>query len=525
MIKVSNFLSNVPPLFSDLAKLLSGEITCSQQALTEASTDNSPYNIRPQAIVYPKNTTDIKHVISFSREYQMPITVLGGGTANTGGSLGEGVIIDMSKHFNHVRQINMMEQTITVDSGTTISMLNERLRGLNMEIPPLLFEDNNSTVGGIISTKSATSLTFYYGTIREWIEGITVIVDTGEEHHIKDGITPSGRLLGIYQSIFPLLSSSGPILRAVKPENSDDSTGYSIWGTSIGPRQLLDELVGSEGTLGIITSVTFRVAPHKAHSTSTLIAIPNSKLLSACIDVIKHHNSESIFMFDETFTKLTQKFHPGLLPEIPEGPYTLLITHRNNDVKRLHADVTACIRALTIPIGHAIEIENEKANKIRSFYFLSGVMQTYTNGALKIINTACGIIVSNHLYENLLSDIDLYMSSHGKLYTLTGYAGSGHLSLLALLDPQSKTYEDDIMSFTENIFKIVKKYKGGISAVGGDGLAKTPYLRQIYNEATCNIFEQLKKAWDPLSIFNPSKKTGGSTNYLHQHIARKRASE
>jgi hypothetical protein len=117
MIKVSNPFSSTPPLFTDLARSIAGEIDCSLETLDKYSSDGSPYFIRPQAIVYPKNGTDIKHIISFAREYTMPITVRGNGTAKTGGSLSECIVIDMSRYFNHIRQINMMDGTITVDAG------------------------------------------------------------------------------------------------------------------------------------------------------------------------------------------------------------------------------------------------------------------------------------------------------------------------------------------------------------------------------------------------------------------------
>ena len=90
---VSNLIYNVPPLFANLAKILAGEIDCSTLTLSTYSVDGSPYMIRPQAVIFPKHSTDIKHVVDFAREYGMPITVRGAGTSRTGGSLGEGIIV------------------------------------------------------------------------------------------------------------------------------------------------------------------------------------------------------------------------------------------------------------------------------------------------------------------------------------------------------------------------------------------------------------------------------------------------
>ena len=207
MITVSNPFSSIPPLFYDLSKVLAGEIECSKNKMIPYSTDGSPYTVMPQAIVFPKTATDIKHVLSFAREYSMPVNIRGRGSNKNGGSLGEGIIIDMTRYYTQVRQINMLEQTITVDAGVTVKSLRERLHGWKMDIPVLTAQDDDATIGGIVSTKSCSPTSFNYGTLREWIEGVNVVVDTGEEHKLADGITPSGRLLGIYQSLFPLLNT------------------------------------------------------------------------------------------------------------------------------------------------------------------------------------------------------------------------------------------------------------------------------------------------------------------------------
>ena len=174
MITASNLLSRIPPLFADLAKILTGEIDCTPSTLSRYASDGSPYFIIPQAVIYPKNVTDIKHTLSFAREYKMPVTTRGKGTSRTGGSLGEGIILDMTKYFSQIRNVNMMENTVTVDAGVTLGSLLEKLHAWHYDLPLIAGNDTESTVGALVATKSATSGSFHHGTIREWIEGLTV---------------------------------------------------------------------------------------------------------------------------------------------------------------------------------------------------------------------------------------------------------------------------------------------------------------------------------------------------------------
>lgn len=521
MLKVSNPFSNIPPLFSDLAKILAGEIDCSQSKLEEYSNDGSPYSVKPQAIIYPKSATDIKHIISFAREYTIPIAVRGNGTAKTGGSLSEGIVIDMTRYFTHIRQMNLADHTVTVDAGVSVKDLREKLKSWQMDIPLLTAQDEDSTIGAVIATKSVTPTSFHYSTIREWVEALTLIVDTGEEHRLADGITPSGRLLGIYQAIFPILTQSGPILRAVKPATNDDATGYCLWNTSIGPRQLLDHVVGSEGTLGIITTVTLRLIPYSEYTETVCIPIIDKENIAIYTQHAKQHHAYHMFMYDSTFMELTDRYQAHSAPSFPEASYALCFSFSTHTQEATKNTIKKFLKSIKIQEEKVIHYDsNHCIERITNPSFLLSLLNSYTQGSHIPLTVCGGIIVAMDDYANLLEEIENYLYSTGKLYVITGNFGSGHISVTTLFDPQSRMYEQEMDNYTQTIFSYVKKYKGGVSAQSGEGLSRTPYIPFIYNEATIAIFNAIKKAWDPLSILNPGKKLGATITYLHNHIKR-----
>ncbi len=520
MKMVSNILTRIPPLFSDLSKILNGEIDCTHEILTAYASNSSPYFIIPQAVMYPKNVTDIKHILAFAREYRMPVTVRGNGNSPNGGSLGEGIIVDMSRYFNHIRNVNMIDNTITVDAGVPVQFLLEKLHSWQCDIPVLTSQNKDASIGAIIANKSTSTSSFHHGTIREWIEGITVVVDNGEEHSIADGITPSGRLLGIYQSVFPLLTKENPTLRATKPTSHDDPTGYNLWSTSIGPRQLIEQLVGSEGTLGIITSVTFRISPYKKHAVTTCIPIIEKRLLPVFIEMAKHHNAEHIFLYDATVMHLADRYHPTLVPFFKDAHFVLLATHTSDNTEKLHQITTVFKKTIARILTDIETQETDSFTTISEPHFLHSLYELYTNATLTPISVADGIIIDIEHVPSFLEEAEDYLDSLGNLYTITGNIGSGHMGITALFDPNSKAYDISIADYSRRIFSIVKKYNGGISASGGEGLSRTPFIPGIYGDATVAIFKKIKDAWDPLSILNPGKKIGTTTHYLSQHIKR-----
>lgn len=521
----SNLLTRISPMFSDLSKIIKGDIDCSYDTLQRYSTDGSPYEVIPQAVIYPKNSLDIKHVLSFAREYKLPVTVRGKGGASLGGSLSEGIIIDLTRYFSKIRNVHMIENTVMVDSGVTVSFLLETLHSWGFDIPALSYSPTNEgTVGGSLAAKSATPYTFTQGTLREWVESLTVIVDNGEEHCIQDGITPSGRLLGIYQTIFPLLTKENPVIRASKPHSSDEASGYTIWNTSIGPRQLIDQLSGSEGTLGIITSVTFRTIPYKKHTHTTAIPISSIDEIPNLLLRVREHNGIGAYLYDKEYMELGKRYAPTIVPYFLDTSYVLLVAHAHVNAEKLQTSVTAFKKSLPFEEYLLKSFDGTmELDMIANPSFLNSLCESYSNNTLYPMSSTNGLIVTLKQIPSLVHDLESYLGQSGRPSVIHGNIGSGHISSISLFDEKRRLYPEELISYTSDIFSLVKKYNGGVSAINGEGLSKTPFLNLIYSNQMLSIFKKVKEAWDPLFILNPGKKIGTTTSYLSLHTKSSRA--
>jgi FAD/FMN-containing dehydrogenase len=509
--------SAIPPLFSDLITLLQGDIDCSFDTLNKYSTDNSQLTQLPQAVIFPKNSTDIKHIISFAREFKIPITACGKRSSQTGGTLTSGVIVDLTRYFNQIRNINMLDHTIEVDAGVTLKELLSKLHAWQFDIPLLLNQEEDSTLGGIIATRSVQPGSFRNGSIREWIESLTVVLDNGEEHIISDGITPSGRLLGIYQKVFPIITKSAPIIRASKPKLSDDSTGYNIWNTSIGPRQLLDQLTGSEGTLGIITSIKLRVTPFKPFLVTACIPVASLQDLPAIIESAKHSDAQYISLYDAQYMELAHRYRPKLIPQFEGAIYFLLVSHSASTHEKALSMHAKYIHTLQLDKESYDMFESRtRLDEITSRGTLFSLFEQYTNNALTPITSCNGLMINQKLILQCIKDVEEYLGNLGNMFTISGNIASGHISITTLFDTHTKDSELEILSYNKTIFELIKNYNGGISGTDGEGLLRAPFLSYVYNEATLALFKEIKDAWDPLHTFNPGKKISSHTNYILQ---------
>lgn len=517
-------LKEVSPLFNLLGEKISGDIDCSYETLSKNSRDNSSSRIWPRAVIYPKTTTDIKEVISFSLEYKIPIAVRGNGTCESGGSLTEGIQLDMTRYFDKIKNIEVFNNSVTLEAGVVAKDLQAKLNSWELEIPIINETNANKSIGGMLANKEISSTSLMNGSIREWVESITIILDNGEEHKIEDGITPSGRLLEIYEKIFPLISKNEESIRISKPQTIFNTSGYDLWGHSIGPRKLIDLIIGSQGTLGIITSVKLRTTPKKKLYTNIACTIPSYELVSVIVDIFNHHKAEKVFCFDETVFKLSQKYKGYLTEKLittEETVITIIGTISANNETNLKHKEKLLFAALPVYDNNKKLLdgyENENYNLIASS--AKELLEKYGNNKLIPLMLNDDIIIPTSSLSNFLEELNNLISKRGIIYTLTGNIGYGQISVIPLININASNTEDSVFFMAKEIFTLVKKYKGSISGTKNDGICRTPFLNLMYNMQIVEIFKEVKNIFDPSFVFNPGKKTTLDLNYFKQSINR-----
>ncbi|HCC06193.1 TPA: hypothetical protein DEP94_02465 [Candidatus Nomurabacteria bacterium] len=514
--------SRVPTLYTDLARTLGGEIDTSYHALEKNSRDFSSCKILPHIITYPKTVEDIKKIIACADEYKIPVAVKGNGNNASGASLVEGIVIDMTKYFNRIKHVDMLGNIINVDPGVSCKKIREHLSGWNLEIPFLTEQNDNDTIGGVVATKNVSPSSFEHGGINSWVIGLSIVLSNGEQHIIEDGITPSGKLLSIYQSLFPLLSTETHIIRGGKPTCSEDNSGFNIWGQSIGPRQLINNIIGSQGTLAIITSIKLRTIPRPLFKKTIRIRIPEYQNLPDCILACKVNGVDNLFMYDVLLENLSSTFG-GQDKEIYSSstPHvlTLVATQSGNDEKALHEKQLRLVKELNLPSESITCMRGD--NYLHNFTEPSHVkklLESYSGQTVIPCITGDGIIVPiENLPETLLA-IEKYHNENHLIFNTTGNVGSGHISVITFIPNDINTFADKVINATEACFSIAKKYKGSGSAGSGDGLIGTAFLPLFYSPKIIEIFSKVKNIWDPNNILNTNKKIGVDVSYIKQRI-------
>lgn len=196
-----------------------------------------------------------------------------------------------------------------------------------------------------------------------------------------------------------------------------------------------------------------------------------------------------------------------------------MVTHTGTHKEELSQVVSTFARSLPVP-EYTLVTTDDKNTVLETTTesFLLSLCDEYTNTTLTPNTIASGLIVTVNQLPSLLAHLEEYLHSLGRLYSITGNVGSGHISVVTLFDSKAKHYDEDLLEYAKHIFAIVQEYDGGLNAQGGEGMARAPYLPYRFNDQTLSVFEAVKDAWDPLHIFNPGKKLGTTTGYLVHHL-------
>ena len=256
-------------IFESLAAEIDGDIMDSELSRSLYSSGASLYRIKPRAIVQPRSTSDLVATITFAGEHNIPLTARGGGTSRTGNELGAGILIDFSKHLNQVLELNTAEKWVRVQPGIVLAELNTYLKPHGLYFPIDPSTKDSATLGGMIANNSSGPHAVKYGTTRSHVKALELVLTSGEV--IQTGPTPVGGNekqapasleQRLYASIPQVLDNYAAYLEKERPFTTKNSCGYHVWDLlENGSIDLTPMLVGSEGTLALVSEATLALTP------------------------------------------------------------------------------------------------------------------------------------------------------------------------------------------------------------------------------------------------------------------------
>lgn len=347
----------------------------------------------------------------------------------------------------------------------------------------------------------------------------------------------------IYRKIYHLIRDNYDLLKAAKPHVSKNSAGYYLWNVwDKKTFNLIKLLVGSQGTLGLFTKAKLKLVRPHHHSEMLIMFMHDLAPLGHVVNTVMKYNPETFESFDDHTFGLAVKFLPGLLKKmkgnalrlawefVPEMwmtltgglPKLLLMAEFTGDseaevvkrMKQAQAEVEQTYKLKTRVTKSEHEEEKYWTVRRESFNLL--------RQHVKNMHTAPfidDIVVHPADLPEFLPRLDAIFKKYPSLiYTIAGHAGDANFHIIPLMDFTKPANLKIIPKLSDEVYDLVIAYKGSITAEHNDGLVRGPYLEKMYGAEVFKLFQEVKKIFDPLNIFNPHKKTDATEQYLIAHI-------
>ncbi len=459
-----------------------------------------PYRIRPSAVAVPKDIDDLVALVKFARDKKSSLIARGAGSGMPGGNVGAGIVVD-TRAFGTPLEFTD-ESHILSGAACTWAAVDELASSRHLRLPPDPSSRAFCTVGGMVAANAAGPRTVRYGSIRDWVDGVELVTPDGEVEWLRRGDhrLTSEATKRFESRVLPGIVAAEESIRTAFPRTSKNSSGYAL-NHFLDTGDVLDLIIGSEGTLGFITAVELRLDPIPTHKGTMLVVIPDTRCLSESILAIKLHNPSAIELLDSTFLKLANE---NTRLDIGTAEAVLIVDIERNSVDDLKTEIEITqfdLSGLASKVFTAVTPqEAEKLWEIRHAASPALARLPEHRRSLQIIEDGC---VPVELLSEYLEAIKTAAHKASVEIVAFGHAGDGHLHVNALVDTTDPQLERRLGELLMDATEIIARLGGTTCGEHGDGRLRAGTLDAVFGRGVTSFFKQIKNAFDPENIMNP----------------------
>ncbi|WP_082893076.1 MULTISPECIES: FAD-binding and (Fe-S)-binding domain-containing protein [Emticicia] len=532
-----------------LAKDLAGELYLDDVMRTLYATDASAYREMPLAVAIPKDESDIEKLIAFARKNNSSLIPRTAGTSLAGQVVGKGIVVDVSRTFTKILEVNKEERWVRVQPGVVRDELNYFLKQHGLFFGPETSTANRAMIGGMVGNNSCGSNSVVYGSTRNHLLEVKGYLSDGSFVEFKSlsrdefmkKLDPSDTTLesSIYKHIYEVLSNSDnqAEIRKEFPKMSIErrNTGYAIdelleteiftpqdnretiktpplSGVAAGGAFNFCKLIaGSEGTLMFITEIKLHVnnLPPKVQGLVCVHVNSVDESLRANLIALKYKPT-AVELIDHYILECTkenkeQRQNRFFVQGDPGAILVVELSHDNiDDIHQRAAEMEAEMRAAGLGYHFPI-LFGEDTKKIWTLRKAGLGLLSNLPGDEKAVAVIEDTAVDVNDLPDFIREFNEILSKNGMSSVHYAHAGSGEIHLRPIINLKTAEGHRQFRLIAEEISILVKKYKGSLSGEHGDGRLRGEFIRQQIGEKNYTLIKDLKKVWDEQNIFNPNK--------------------
>lgn len=506
----------------ELKRAISGEVRFDRYSRAMYSTDASIYQMEPIGVVLPKNADEVAEIVRICHESKTIFLPRGGGTSLAGQAVNHGVVIDFTKYMDSVLSVNAEERWAIVEPGITIDGLNAAVKQYGLYYTPDPTTKSRATIGGSLGNNSCGAHSVVYGKTSDQVIELDVVLSNAERVHFADieGPALESVLSSSYDSLEKHIYSE--TLRLAREHESEIDLRYPkiqrrVSGYNLdflmdgGPINMSRMIVGSEGTLGMITAAKVKLEPIPTHQGLAVVHFHDLfKSMEATV-MILDHNPSAIELVDKMildrsreslgFSRLTT-FIQG------EPEAILLVEFFGDSMEEIESKIDNMDRALQRKnLSYACfkamsPGEQRNAWAIRSAGL--GLLMS-VKGDSKPLPFVEDTAVAPEKLPEYIRRFDSIVKSHNTTAGYYGHASVGCLHIRPMINIKTQKGLQDLVSISDEISDLVLEFNGSMSGEHGDGIVRGVWTEKMLGSTLYQAFKDLKRTFDPHNILNPGK--------------------
>ena len=505
---------NTERIEADLRGLLEGDVRCDDVFVQMYANDASIYEVKPLGVVRPRHTADVVACVQYAQENEIPIHARGAGTGLAGESLGPGLILDFSHSMRRI--LHTDDEHVSVQPGVTLAQLNRHLALRGRLFGPDPATSQVTTMGSVLAIDASGSHWMQYGSARSNVVSMQVVLDDGSICKIEKATNGSTqqpesnqRLKRITSGISRIIERDAELIAERTPRSLVNRCGYCLNDVlKNGHTDVVQLLVGSEGTLALTVEATVRTHPIPRHQAIALLLFERlDRAAKAALEVRKLEASACDLM-DRRLLTLARETNVHFHLLIPEQTEAVLLVETQGDdagdVRSHLQKILDRIRRKHLSFGVRVASDRsefdlfwELARRvIPTLYRLTG-----SNRPLPFMEDAA---IPPEVLPEFLVRLQNVLKKHQVTASLFAHAGHGQLHVRPFLDLADPNHVDKMRALAADFYQEVFDVRGTISGEHGDGLSRTAFVAQQFGPLYQTLLE-VKRLFDPLGIFNPGK--------------------
>ncbi|WP_241480521.1 FAD-binding and (Fe-S)-binding domain-containing protein [Legionella norrlandica] len=501
-----------------------GEIDEALSSRIVLATDNSVYQVLPDAIIFPRTENDISLIFklaSTERFRDVSFVPRGGGTGTNGQSLNAGIIIDCSRYMNHILQLNLSEEWVLVEPGVVLDQLNEYLKPYDRFFAPTLSPSNRATIGGMVNTDASGKGSRLYGKTSQHVLAITAVYWDGQIHTSEEidvnSLEAMKRLPGcvgrFYTQLEKTIQEHQDTIDKQLPKLHRFVTGYNLGRIYTEDKKRINinyALTGSEGTLAYVTKIKLKLTPIPQYKCLFVVLYTS---FSAALDHAKYlveFEPEAIETMDGTILSLakTDIIYHSVEPfltfkdgsKVDAINLIEFVAYDAMTLSRYEKSLKEALKGYDFHfVTHRADIDNLWELRKQSVGLLGKV-----KGIRKPISGVEDTVVPPEYLANYVKEFREILDSHGLAYGMFGHIDVGCLHVRPEFNLMDESDRQLYYEIIEKVAQLTQKYGGILWGEHGKGF-RSEFVPMFFGEQLYTELRKIKSSCDPYNQLNPGK--------------------